>query len=108
MVAAHSQGAILMTRVLATQLQGTVHEDKLVAAYLCGAYCPQDLFGPVLKSIHPCTGPTDTRCVVAYDTRTPEFKPESMNHIVRPLGFGQVVLQRRAPISGIPSFLRAL
>eukprot|EP01047_Picozoa_sp_COSAG01_P067949 COSAG01_NODE_9708_length_2364_cov_3.562914_2_plen_195_part_00 len=87
-VAAHSQGAILMTRVLATQLQGTEHEEKLVAAYLCGAYCPKDLFGPVLSSIRACTSPSDTQCVIAYDTRTAAFRPESLNHIVRALGFG--------------------
>jgi len=87
-VAAHSQGAILMTRVLATQLQGTEHEDRLVAAYLCGAYCPQDLFGSVLSTLPACTGPDQTKCVIAYDTRTPAFKPESMNHIIPALGFG--------------------
>lgn len=87
-VAAHSQGAILMTRVLATQLQGTEHEDKLVAAYLCGAYCPQDLFGTVFTTIRACAGPTDTRCLISYDTRTPEFKPESLNHIAPALGIG--------------------
>jgi hypothetical protein len=87
-VAAHSQGAILMTRVLARDLQGTEHEDKLVAAYLCGAYCPLDLFDSVFNSIHICDGPLDTQCVIAYDTRTAEFKPETLNHIIPALGFG--------------------
>ena len=86
-VAGHSQGAILLTRVLATTLQGSEHEGKLVAAYLCGGYVPTDLFdGTVFKTIKACSGPTDTQCVVAYDTRTPEFKPESMNHIAGPVG----------------------
>ena len=81
-VAGHSQGGVLMTRVLARQLQGTEHEEKLVAAYLCGSYLPKDLFGTVFTSLKACSGPTDTKCIIAYDTRTPSFKPESMNNII--------------------------
>lgn len=58
----------------------------MVVAYLCGGYIPTDLFGSVFTSIKACTGPTDTKFVVAYDTRTPEFKPESMNHIAGSFG----------------------
>ena len=36
-VAGHSQGAILMSRVLATRVEGTQYASKLVAAYLAGA-----------------------------------------------------------------------
>lgn len=75
-IAGHSQGAILMSRVLATSLQGTSHEANLVAAYLCGAYLPLDLFGKVFTSIKACEGPDDVGCIISYDTRTEEFKPE--------------------------------
>eukprot|EP00756_Hemistasia_phaeocysticola_P050871 Hpha_TRINITY_DN26055_c0_g1::TRINITY_DN26055_c0_g1_i1::g.115225::m.115225 len=81
-VAGHSQGAILMTRVLARCVQGTEHEERFVAAYLAGSYVPKDLFGTVYTSIRACAGPKDTGCIIAYDTRTPEFKPASLNKIM--------------------------
>ena len=83
-IAGHSQGAILMSRVLATSLQGTAHEPNLVAAYLCGGYLPLDLFGRVFTSIKACEGPADVGCIIAYDTRTEEFKPEVRRRLKEP------------------------
>lgn len=99
LVAAHSQGAVLMSKVLADCVEGTEHEPFFVAAYLCGSYLPADLFAQgsargssaraVFRSIHPCTGPDDVGCIIAYDTRTTAFKAESINHIgPRVLGLG--------------------
>ena len=85
-VAAHSQGAILMSRVLARCVEGTEHAPQLVAAYLAGGYVPLDLFGPVFKDLHACRGPTDMQCIISYDTRTAAFKPESMNHMFGSIG----------------------
>jgi len=85
-VAAHSQGSILMTRVLATCVEGTPHQQQFVAAYLAGGYVPMDLFGSVFKSAHACSGPTDVNCLIAYDTRTAAFQPASINHLAPGIG----------------------
>jgi len=85
-IAGHSQGAILLSRVIATCLQGSDQQHMLVAAYLCGGYFPLDLFGAVITAHHACRSPTDTNCIIAFDTRTPEFKPESLNKIVGKIG----------------------
>ena len=108
LVAGHSQGAIMLTRVLSQCVEGTEvrvlisfvyvcipahssnllcssqHEKNFVAAYLAGAYCPMDLFGTVFKSIHACSGPIDIGCVAAWDTRTADFDAAHLNDI----GFG--------------------
>lgn len=85
-VAGHSQGAVLLSKVLADFVEGTIHEDTFVAGYLCGGYCPMDLFNnrKAFVSIKPCTSPEDTNCIISYDTRTTDWKPESLNKI----GFG--------------------
>jgi len=85
-IAAHSQGSILMSKVLKDCIDGTEHEQYLVAAYLCGGYLPKDLFGLVYQSLHACQGPTDTGCVISFDTRCHGFKPESLNKIGPGLG----------------------
>ena len=86
-IAAHSQGAILMSRVIAQSIEGnTEASDTFVAAYLAGGYLPLDLFGTVYHDVHACTGPLDTKCIVSYDTRTESFKPESMNKMFGSIG----------------------
>lgn len=85
-IAGHSQGSILMTKVIADCIEGTQHEQQFVAAYLCGGYVPMDLFGSVYRSIHPCAGPEDARCIISFDTRTAAFKPESINNLGLGLG----------------------
>merc|ERR1719265_2111487 len=67
-IAGHSQGSILMSKVLKDVVDGTEHEQYFVAAYLCGGYLPKDLFGLVYKSVHACEGPTDIDCVMSWDT----------------------------------------
>ena len=86
-LAGHSQGAILLSKVLSDHIEGTKHEKQFVAAYLCGSYLPADLFGTRLKSIHACNGPEDLRCVIAYDTRTAVFDYDSMHDIGFGIGF---------------------
>ena len=55
-IAAHSQGSFLATRVIRDCIEGTTAEKQFVAAYLAGGYVPLDLFGTVFKSVHACTG----------------------------------------------------
>jgi len=81
MIAAHSQGAIMMSKVIAQCVEGTEHEATFVAGYLAGGYLPVDLFGTVFKNLHICSGPEDTRCLISYDTRTAAFQPEILNNL---------------------------
>lgn len=82
-LAGHSQGAVLLTRVLAECVEGTKHEEQFVAAYLCGGYLPAEYFeGKTARftSLHPCTGPEDTKCIISWDTRAiEEWKPENIH-----------------------------
>eukprot|EP00621_Florenciella_sp_RCC1693_P016666 CAMPEP_0182536036 /NCGR_PEP_ID=MMETSP1323-20130603/19217_1 /TAXON_ID=236787 /ORGANISM="Florenciella parvula, Strain RCC1693" /LENGTH=68 /DNA_ID=CAMNT_0024746229 /DNA_START=50 /DNA_END=253 /DNA_ORIENTATION=- len=67
-----------MSKVIADCVEGTAAEEYFVAAYLTGAYLSRDLFGTVFKSIHECSGPTDLKCIISYDTRSAAFVPEKM------------------------------
>eukprot|EP01063_Lacrimia_lanifica_P033239 TRINITY_DN585_c1_g1_i15.p1 TRINITY_DN585_c1_g1~~TRINITY_DN585_c1_g1_i15.p1 ORF type:complete len:406 (+),score=92.05 TRINITY_DN585_c1_g1_i15:59-1219(+) len=86
-VAAHSQGAFHVLKVLADCIEGTPHAECFVAAYLCGGFVPTDLFEGAharFKTLHPCRSPTDLQCVISYDTRLASFAPEQMQNV----GFG--------------------
>ena len=86
-IAGHSQGAVLMAKVLKSCVENDAQVRKLfIAAYLCGAYFPLDLFDGEFSHLHACKGPNDTECIIAYDTRTAAFKPKSLQEIV--FGFG--------------------
>lgn len=85
-IAAHSQGSILMTKVIADCVEGTDAEQCFVAAYLAGGYVSRDLFGTVFQSVHECAGPTDLKCIISYDTRTAVFEPKSAQNL--PFGLG--------------------
>ncbi len=68
-ILAHSQGSILMVKVIKECLSGTKHEQNLVAAYLAGGYLPKDVVPLLGGNIHVSTGPRDTGCVMSWDTR---------------------------------------
>lgn len=69
-IAAHSQGSMAAMKAIKTCIDGTAHEKKFIAAYLAGGYVPKDVFGTVFKgNLHECTGPTDTNCIISWDTR---------------------------------------
>ena len=78
-IAAHSQGSLLMAKVISECVQGHDQASCFVAAYLAGGYVNTDLFNTKLKAVHPCRGPTDSNCVISWDTRVQGiWEPKSM------------------------------
>ena len=76
-IAGHSQGAIILTKVIKDCLEGTEHQQNFVAAYLAGGYVPADLFrgdkadnaSKFTSDIHEMRGPLDSNCIASWDTR---------------------------------------
>lgn len=78
-IAGHSQGAILMTKVIKDCIVGTEQEQFFVAAYLAGGYVSADMM-PLFGDIHVCNGPDDVKCIMSWDTRIEGmFKPQDLN-----------------------------
>lgn len=78
-IAAHSQGSFMAAKVIAS-LEGTAHLKQFVAGYLAGGYIPTDLFGTVFKDVQACSSPTDTRCLISWDTRVlGKWTPDALN-----------------------------
>jgi Protein of unknown function (DUF3089) len=67
-IAGHSQGSLLIMRLLEERIEGTPLAKQLVAAYPLGYWFPGDKFGATLNTIVPATSPTRLHSVVAYDT----------------------------------------
>ncbi|MEM7358166.1 MAG: DUF3089 domain-containing protein [Pseudomonadota bacterium] len=67
-LAGHSQGALHGLRLLATEIEGTVLEQKLVAAYLIGYWLPPDIFQKTLTTTKLCSNASETSCIVTFDT----------------------------------------
>ena len=61
----HSQGAILLKRLIAEEIDGKPVQKRLVAAYLAGNL---DLTTNSFKSVPPCADATQTGCVVAWSS----------------------------------------
>lgn len=61
----HSQGAVLVKRLIAEEIDGKPVQKRLVAAYLAGNL---DLTTKSFKAVPPCAGTTQTGCVVAWSS----------------------------------------
>jgi hypothetical protein len=61
----HSQGAILLKRLIAEQIDGKPAQKLLVAAYLAGN---PDLNARSVHDVKPCAAPDQTGCVVAWSS----------------------------------------
>jgi hypothetical protein len=74
-IASHSQGSMLAVRLLQQEILGTPLQKRLVAAYVVGAYVPQDFRALGLPI---CDAPDQTGCVMSWNTsqtgRTGAFK----------------------------------
>lgn len=75
LLAAHSQGAVLGERLLYEAISGTPLRDRLVAAYLIGGRITAAGLRERAPDIAACASPDDTRCVVAWNARGPDFVP---------------------------------
>lgn len=70
-IAGHSQGAVLGSRLVRERISGTPLQQRMVAAYLPGAPVRDGMLGDVPL----CDTPTQTGCVVSWHARGPAFTP---------------------------------
>lgn len=71
-IAAHSQGAVHATRLLARRVASSALRARLVAAYLIGS--PITEASLASTGLTACDGPTQTGCVVAYNARSEGYR----------------------------------
>lgn len=74
-LAAHSQGAVMATRLLVDLIHATELRDLLVAAYLVGGEVTVEGLREQAPDIEPCRSHDDLHCVVSYQARGPTFEP---------------------------------
>lgn len=67
-LAGHSQGSLLGTRLLEDVIDGSPLSKQLIAAYLIGFQIPKDKLVRSYKTIKAAESDTDLGCIVAYDT----------------------------------------
>ena len=75
LLAGHSQGAILLERLLYEVIVGSPLETHLVVAYLPGGSIT--VAGLQEHGMRACETPSDVRCVVAWNARGPKYEPEA-------------------------------
>jgi len=69
-LASHSQGTHHMRRLLRERIDGTPLYDRMVAAFAIGSVNIEwsESYFDSMKDVRPCLGPTETGCVVHWDT----------------------------------------
>jgi len=67
-LASHSQGTCHALRLVAEKIDTTPLRDQMVAAYLVGFGVPMDYFEKVYKNVKPGITPTQTGCILTWDT----------------------------------------
>jgi len=92
----HSQGAMLVKRLLAEEFDGKPAQKLLVAAYLAGN---PDLGSATFKSIKPCASTSDTGCIVAWSSYVEGTEgPRVFGH--PPAGMSPLCVNPAAPGGG--------
>ena len=74
-LAAHSQGALHLIRLMQDYLARPELKERLVAAYPIGMSMPVHLFGGLLSHVPPCTEPDQTGCLVSFNSFGPDGDP---------------------------------
>jgi hypothetical protein len=74
-IASHSQGTMHAVRLMDKFHHDPGLRGRLVCAYLLGPLgsIPADKFEKCFPSLHPCAGPLDTQCIVAFDVCHDKF-----------------------------------
>ena len=67
-IVSHSQGSTHALRLLAEKIDNTPLHLRLIAAYVIGGGMPKDYFNRVYHNLQPCVSPTQTGCIIAWDT----------------------------------------
>jgi hypothetical protein len=73
-VAAHSQGAVLATRLLRERIASAPERERLVAAYLIGAPVTARDLGAAGGDVPLCANPDQTGCVITFNARGPDHE----------------------------------
>jgi hypothetical protein len=72
-IAGHSQGAVLGTRLVRERISGSPLHERMIAAYLPGA----PIRAGNLGDVPVCAEPTQTGCAVSWHARSPAFVPNA-------------------------------
>lgn len=80
-IASHSQGSILASRLLGERIVDSPDQEQLIAAYVIGGPVSEEFFG----GLPICTSIDQTGCVVAFNVRGSNFQPNALEFI-SPLG----------------------
>ncbi len=78
-LAGHSQGSVLLERLLFEHISGTPLRDQLVAAWIPGGSVTVDGLRERAPDLPPCAQPTDLRCVAAWEARAPGYQPKGFD-----------------------------
>lgn len=79
LLAAHSQGSILLQRLLAERVSGTPLREQLVAAWIPGGTLTAAGLAESMPDLPACAAPTDVGCVVAWHARGPDYVPSGFD-----------------------------
>lgn len=71
----HSQGSVFAERLLYEAISRTPLREKLVAAYIIGGRMTEEGLRVGAPDIPVCASATQTRCVIAYNTRMVKYTP---------------------------------
>lgn len=74
-LAAHSQGTVLVERLLHDAISGTPMRSQLVAAYLIGGGITSAGLRERVPDVPVCSAADDLHCVVAWNARGPAYVP---------------------------------
>lgn len=97
LLAAHSQGAALLARLLARRVSGDPIRDQLVAAWIIGGGLTHEGLARDAPDVPACAGPHDVGCVVAWNARSPDNVPGGIE-LWYPAGEHRVCTN---PLSGV-------
>jgi hypothetical protein len=67
-LAGHSQGALLLDRLVAEMIDGKPLRKRFVAGYAMGGRTLMGDFGAKYKTVQPCRTPSQTGCLVGWNT----------------------------------------
>ena len=74
LIAGHSQGSVLATRLVREQIVGTPLQKRLIAAYLIGAPVHLSELTRDASTLPVCANPTQTGCVVVWNARGARYQ----------------------------------
>jgi hypothetical protein len=67
-LAGHSQGSLQLFKLLQDRIDGTPLAKRMVVAYAIGFSLLEGDFGTSLKTLKPCATPTQTGCVIGWNS----------------------------------------